>query len=123
MDTTALCAQALIAVGRDTRSGSVGKAVGYLRGIQNSDGGFPYQTPSKFGTDSNANSTALVAQLIVATGDQPESWAATKGNPLSALVVLAQPSGAISYQGTFPDDNILASAGAIPALNRKAFGN
>ncbi len=123
VDTTALCAQALIAVGRNARSGSVGKAVGYLRGIQNGDGGFPYQSPSKFGTDSNANSTALVAQLIAATGDQPESWAAAKGNPLSALVVLARPSGAIAYQGAMPDDNILASAGAIPALNRKAFGN
>ncbi len=123
VDTTALCGQALIAVGRDARSGSVGKAVGYLRSIQNADGGFPYQTPSQFGTDSNTNSTALVAQLIVATGDQPESWAATKGNPLGFIVSLARPSGAIAYQSAFPDDNVLASAGAIPALNRKAFGN
>jgi hypothetical protein len=123
VDTTALCAQALIAVGRDARSGSVGNAVVYLRGIQNADGGFPYQTPSQYGTDSNTNSTALVAQLIIATGDQPESWAAARGNPLGFIVSLARPSGAIAYQSAFPDDNILASAGAIPALNRKAFGN
>ena len=62
VDTTALCAQALIATGRSATNSSASKAVGYLRSIQNTDGGFPYQTPSKFGTDSNANSTALVAQ-------------------------------------------------------------
>jgi hypothetical protein len=123
VDTTALCVQALIAVGRDAKSGAAARAMGYLRGIQNADGGFPYQSPSQFGTDSNANSTALVAQAIIASGDQPESWAAAKGNPLSALIVLQQPSGAIAYQGATPDENVLGTAGAIPALYRKAFGN
>jgi hypothetical protein len=122
VDTTALCAQALIAGGRSASTGSVARAMGYLRSIQNADGGFPYQSPAQFGTDSNANSTALVAQAIVASGDQPESWAAAKGNPLSALIVLQQPSGAIAYQGATPDENILGTAGAVPALYRKTFG-
>ena len=117
VDTTALCAQALIATGHD-----VSKAIGYLHSIQNADGGFPYQSPSKFGTETNANSTALVSQLIIAAGDQPESWAAAKGNPLSALIKLQQPSGAIAYQASMPDENALATAGAIPALNRRTFG-
>jgi prenyltransferase beta subunit len=123
VDTTALCAQALIASGHDAKTGAVARAMGYLRGIQNADGGFPYQSPSQFGTDSNANSTALVAQAIIASGDQPESWAAAKGNPLSALLVLQQPSGAIAYQAAMPDENVLGTAGAIPALYRKAFGS
>lgn len=123
VDTTALCAQALIAVGHSAKTGAVAKAMGYLRSIQNADGGFPYQSPSQFGTDSNANSTALVAQAIIASGDQPESWAAAKGNPLSALLVLQQPSGAIAYQAAMPDENVLGTAGAVPALYRKTLGN
>jgi hypothetical protein len=123
VDTTALCAQALIASGRDAKTGAVARAMGYLRGIQNTDGGFPYQSPSQFGTDSNANSTALVAQAIIASGDQPESWAAARGNPLSALLMLQQPSGAISYQAAMPDENVLGTAGAVPALYRRTFGS
>lgn len=122
VDTTALCIQALVAVGQDTKLGKLGKAIGYLRSLQNADGGFPYQVPSQYGTESNANSTALVAQTIIAVGQQPESWAAAKGNPLSFLIGLQQPSGAIAYQGSMPDENVLASAQAIPALNRKAYG-
>lgn len=122
VDTTALCAQALIAAGRSPKAGSVGDALRYLRSVQNADGGFPYQSPSDFGTDTNANSTALVAQTIVASGDQPESWGAAKGNPLSALITLQRPSGAIAFQAATADENILATAGAVPALARQAFG-
>lgn len=121
VDTTALAVQALIAVGRPSNSGAAGRGLGYLRGLQNADGGFPYQSPSAFGTESNANSTALVAQAIIAAGDQPESWAAAGGNPLSALVNLQQKSGAIAFQSAYPDENILATVGAIPALNRKGY--
>lgn len=117
VDTTALAVQALIANGR-----KASKALGYLRSLQNSDGGFPYQSPSKFGTESNANSTALVAQAIIASGDQPESWAAAKGNPLSALLNMQTQSGALSYQISLADENVLATAGAVPALFRRAVG-
>ena len=118
VDTTALAVQALIAAGRPANSGPAGKGLGYLHGLQNADGGFPYQSPSAFGTDTNANSTGLVAQAIIAAGDQPESWAASQGNPLGALVTLQQPSGAVAYQGAFASDNILATVGAAQALYR-----
>lgn len=121
VDTTALAVQALIAAGRPSNTGAAGRGLGYLRSLQNADGGFPYQSPSAYGTDTNANSTALVAQAIIAAGDQPESWAAAGGNPLSALVNLQQKSGAIAFQAAFADDNILATTGAIPALNRKGY--
>jgi hypothetical protein len=90
--------------------------------LQNADGGFPYQNPSEFGVESNVNSTALVAQTIIAAGDQPESWAAAQGNPLSFLLRLRKPSGAFGFQASFADDNVLATAGAIPALSRHALG-
>ncbi len=122
VDTTALAVQALIASGQPVKTGVVGKAIGYLHSLQNEDGGYPYQVPSKWGTESNANSTALVAQAIIASGDQPESWAASKGNPLSALLNMQTKSGAISYQLSLADENMLATAGVVPALFRRAFG-
>jgi Prenyltransferase and squalene oxidase repeat len=118
VDTTALAVQALIAVGQPANNGAAGRGLGYLHGLQNSDGGFPYQSPSAYGTDTNANSTGLVAQAIIASGDQPESWAAAKGNPLSAIIVLQQRSGAFTYQSAYAGDNVLATVGAIQALYR-----
>ncbi len=122
VDTTAVAVQALIAIGRPTSTGAVGRGLGYLRSVQNADGGYPYQTPSEYGTDTNANSTALAAQAIIASGDQPESWAAAQGNPLSALVALQQPTGALAYQAAMPGDNLVATVGSIPALFRKTLG-
>jgi hypothetical protein len=118
VDTTALAVQALIAAGRPASSGAAGRGLGYLHSLQNTDGGFPYQSPSQFGTDTNANSTGLVAQAIIASGDQPESWAAAQGNPLGAVIGLQQPSGAIAYQSAFASDNVLATIGAVQALYR-----
>lgn len=118
VDTTALAVQALIAAGRPATSGPAGRGLGYLHSLQNADGGFPYQSPSAFGTDSNASSTAVVAQAMIAAGIQPEAWAAAHGNPLSAIIVLQQSSGAFAYQASFLGDNALATIAAIPALNR-----
>lgn len=123
VDTTALAVQALIAAGRPSNSGPAGRGIGYLHSLQNADGGFPYQVPSEYGTESNVNSTALVAQMIIAAGDQPESWAVSHGNPLSYLVRMANASGALGFQSSFADDNVLATAGAVPALLRKQIGN
>ncbi len=118
VDTTAMAVQALVALGWPANTGPAGRGLGYLHGLQNSDGGFPYQSPSAYGTDSNTNSTGLVAQAIVASGDQPESWAARQGNPLSSIIVLQQASGAFAYQSAYPSDNALATIGAIQALYR-----
>jgi prenyltransferase beta subunit len=118
VDTTSTAVQALIAVGQPAKTGSAGRGMGYLHSLQNTDGGFPYQSPSPYGTDTNANSTALVAQAIIASGDQPESWAAPKGNPLSAIINLQQRSGAFAYQAAGASDNSLATIGSIQALYR-----
>lgn len=118
IDTTAQAVMALIAAGRPANSGPAGHGLGYLHGLQNADGGFPYQSPSQYGTDSNSNSTGIVAQAIVASGDEPESWAQPNGNPLSAIIWQQQSSGAFAYQSAYPDDNILATIGAIQALYR-----
>lgn len=108
-NTTALAIQALIAAG-DARE--VGASIAYLRAAQNADGGWTYQKPSAFGEDTDANSTALAIQALLAAGEDLEAW----GDPAQALLALQQESGAFAFNAAFPDDNLLATVQAIPAL-------
>ncbi|HEY4688095.1 MAG TPA: hypothetical protein VIK33_02200, partial [Anaerolineae bacterium] len=75
-NTTALATQALIAVGRKD---DTGRALDYFRRVQNADAGWTYQVPSAFGTDTDANSTALGIQAILAAGDSVSNWAKSGG--------------------------------------------
>jgi hypothetical protein len=120
-NSTALAVQALVAAGG--QDAPVRKALGYLHGIQNKDGGFPYQKPSAFGTDTDANSTAYVVQAIIAVGDDPASadWTIGGNTPFSALAAHQLKSGAFAWQIATPDDNFLATVQAVPALKGKAF--
>ncbi len=120
-NSTALATQALVAA--DGQNAVVNKALEYLRGIQNEDGGFPYQNPSDFGSDTDANSTAYVIQALIATGNDPVSsdWVVNGNNPLTALAALQLESGAFAWQVAVPDENFLATAQAVPALEGKAF--
>src|SRR5690606_27934007 len=59
-NTTATAIQALLAGGREATSESITDALDFLRTQQTSDGGFPYQNPSEYGTETDANSTAYV---------------------------------------------------------------
>lgn len=120
-NSTALALQALVAA--DEQDAVVNKALEYLHGIQNEDGGFPYQKPSDFGSDTDANSTAYVIQALIATGNDPASsdWTVGGNTPLTALAALQLESGAFAWQVAVPDENFLASAQAIPALEGKAF--
>lgn len=116
-NTTALVVQALVAIGQG-KSEAVTKALIYLQSQQNSDGGFPYSKASSYGSATDANSTGLVIQAIVATGGNPTAapWATATGNPLSALLSLQNASGAFRYDAATPDDNAFATYQATPAL-------
>ncbi len=120
-NSTALAVQALVAAGE--QDAAVNKAVEYLRGIQNEDGGFPYQKPSDFGSDTDANSTAYVIQALIATGNDPagDDWAVGGNTPVDALAGLQLESGAFAWQAAVPGDNFLATVQAVPALAGKAF--
>ncbi len=120
-NTTALAIQALIANGVDKANPAMVKALAYLKGQQNADGGFPYQNPSQYGTDSDANSTAYVIQALVALGLDTAATGTPfdKGNgatPLAALLKLQIPDGAFIFQASTSSDNVLATLQAIPAL-------
>jgi prenyltransferase beta subunit len=118
-NTTALMLQALIAAG--DQSDARTRALAYLKSQQNADGGFPYAKGSSFGSDSDANSTALALQALVASGELPSNAPQTAGRAISALLLFQNPSGAFRYQAALPDDNDLATAQAIPAMWLKPF--
>ena len=116
-NTTALVVQALIAAGRRD---AIGRALDYFRRTQNADAGWPYQSPSAFGTETDSNSTANVLQALVAAGEPLSDWSqAGQSDPLGALVHLQDAqTGAFNYQASAPGANLLATAQAIPALKR-----
>jgi hypothetical protein len=122
-NTTAVAVEALIASGGQAQDQTIAKALAYLKGLQNDDGGWPYQNPSAYGTDTDANSTAVVIQAIVAAGQDPAgaAWTMASGStPVSALEALQNESGAFAWQAVAPDDNLLATVQALPALAGKA---
>jgi LPXTG-motif cell wall-anchored protein len=123
-NTTAFAVQALIAGGESPDSSAVSAALAYYGGIQNDDGGWPYQSPSDFGTATDANSTAVTIQALLSAGQDPagEAWTTSDGTtPLPALEELQNESGAFAWQAAMPDDNLLATVQALPALAGKPF--
>jgi hypothetical protein len=122
-NTTALAVQALVAAGEPASGDAVAGAMDYYRSIQNDDGGWPYQNPSDFGTDTDANSTAVTIQALTAAGFDPASaeWSKDGASPMTALEAFQNPSGAFAWQAAMPDDNLLATIQALPAIAGKAF--
>jgi hypothetical protein len=123
-NTTAFAVQALIAAGEASNSDAVTLALAYYTEVQNEDGGWPYQNPSDYGTATDANSTAVTIQAIIAAGQDPAGagWTTGEGNtPDAALADLQNESGAFAWQAAMPDDNLLATVQALPAVAGKAF--
>lgn len=96
-NSTAAAVQALVAVGG--HKDATGKAVTWLKSVQNEDGGWAYAP----GGASDANSTAVVIGALAAAGERPAE--VTKGgkSPYDALLKLALPctgagKGAFAYQ-------------------------
>ncbi|GAA0665584.1 terpene cyclase/mutase family protein [Streptomyces thermocarboxydovorans] len=110
---TAAAVQALAALGGHDKA--TGKAVDWLKSIQNKDGGWGYTA----GGPSDANSTSVVIGALAATGEKPAE--VTKGgkSPYDALLKLALPcegdgAGAFAFQ---PDKKgkLIANADATAA--------
>ena len=120
-NTTALAIQALLATGHQDE---IGEAFTYLGDVQNDDGGFPYQSPSDYGTDTYANSTAIVLQALLAAGESLSDWSPKGKSPLDALTGLYDAeSNAFFWQAAVPGGNVLATAQAIPAVAGYTFVN
>jgi hypothetical protein len=116
-NTTSMAIQALVEVGVPVADGAVQDALDYLAGARNSDGGWPYDPLSQWGTDSDANSTAFVVQALVAAGENINSggpWERQGNTPVEALLAFQNPqTGAFTYGGL---DSVYATYQAVPAL-------
>ncbi|MFF4757296.1 prenyltransferase/squalene oxidase repeat-containing protein [Streptomyces sp. NPDC001292] len=119
-NSTAAAVQTLAALGgHDTVTG---KAVSWLKSVQNEDGGWPY-TP---GGPSDTNSTSVVIGALAAVGQKPESVVKDGKSPYDALFSFALPcsgdgAGAFAYQ---PDKKgeLAANADATAAAVVAALG-
>lgn len=107
-NSTALLAMVAAAVGR---ADVLAAALDYLKPIQNEDGGWPYQNPSDFGTESDANSTALVVQALVAAEAPLDDW----DNPHESLAAYQLEDGSFTFQQSAPAPSFLATAAVLPA--------
>lgn len=111
-NTTALAIQTLVAAGEPTDGEVIVNALTFLQEQQNENGGFPYQKPSDFGTETDANSTAWVIQALLAAGQDLAEW----NDPQAALAALQMESGAFQWKAEVPGENFLATVQAVPAL-------
>jgi hypothetical protein len=109
-NTTSLAIQALLISGAGDEAAP---SLDYLRHAQNADGGWTYQKPSAFGEDTDANSTALGIEALLAAGQDLAAW----GHPERALQSLQMASGAWMFNPATPSENLLATVQAIPAAS------
>lgn len=112
-NTTAQMVMGLVAAG--VHDDMVDRAIAYLVGSSNDDGGYPYQP----GAETDANSTALVLQALIAVANP--DLAGAQDAALAALLGLQNESGAFGYMASTPDDNQFATVQAIPAVVGVAF--
>ncbi|MFV0136273.1 prenyltransferase/squalene oxidase repeat-containing protein [Streptomyces sp. HMX87] len=112
-NNTAAAVQAVAALGG--RGDVVEDALGWLKSVQNKDGGWGY-TP---GGPSDANSTSVVIGALTATGTDPGKVRKGGKSPYDALLTFALPckgegAGAFAFQ---PDEDgkLVANADATAA--------
>ncbi|MGW3120905.1 prenyltransferase/squalene oxidase repeat-containing protein [Streptomyces sp. NPDC001107] len=107
-NSTGAAVQALAALGG--HESGTGKAISWLKSVQNKDGGWGYAP----GGASDANSTSVVIGALTAVGEKPDQVVKDGKSPYDALLKLALPcdgdgSGAFAFQ---PDKKGKLSANA-----------
>ncbi|MGW0610063.1 prenyltransferase/squalene oxidase repeat-containing protein [Streptomyces sp. NPDC002788] len=123
LDTNATSAavQALTAFGG--HDDVTGKAVGWLKSVQNKDGGWGYSP----GGASDTNSTSVVIGALTAAGEEPDQVEKGGKSPYDALLKLALPcggdgDGAFAFQpdkkGELVANADATAAGVLGALGK-----
>jgi hypothetical protein len=116
-NATAAAVQALAALGE-----TVDKPVGWLKSVQNADGGWGYNP----GGASDANSTSVVIGALAAAGQKPGEVKSKGGKtPYDALLTFAKPcggkdGGAFVYQQKSP--GLVADSTAAAVLGAQGKG-
>jgi hypothetical protein len=123
-NTAAMVVVALRAAGVPADHSQIVKTLDHFKGQQNADGGFPYISPSPYGTDSDSNSTAVVIWAIKAVGQDPagDDWKYEGQDglsPVDRMQGFRNESGAYRWQDAMPDDNFLSTVQAMIAAEIK----
>ncbi|KOV71086.1 prenyltransferase/squalene oxidase repeat-containing protein [Streptomyces sp. MMG1121] len=120
-NSTAVAVQALKAVGG--HGAAVGKAVDWLKSVQNKDGGWSYYP----GTASDTNSTSVVVGALAAAGLDPASVRKSGKSPYDLLAAWSIPcdqdgGGALAFQpdkkGKLAANADATAAGVLGALGK-----
>lgn len=130
-NSTAMAVQTLVAAGMDPADSYWDDCVALYHGWQNDDGGF--LNDPRYGTASDADSTAMSIQALTALGIDLSSgwdWARTVtateqitmviNKPLDRLYDYQIAGGAFEWQSGF-GANLFATLDAIPAIAGKAY--
>jgi prenyltransferase beta subunit len=126
-NSTSLVVQALLAAGEAPTSTAVIDGLAYLRGAQNTDGGFPYDPVSEW-NDSDTNSTAFSIQAILAAGQDPltGTWYIISGtngaSPVDFLRSLQLPDGSFEWQKGYGSDLFATEQAVAPLLGKPMLG-
>ena len=114
-NSTSMVLMALNAAGISSRNAS---ALAWLHTQQDSDGGFPYQA----GAGTDPDSTALVLQALLATGQNPDAsiWTAHGNTALAELIATQDADGGYTFPGN-PGPDAFTPAQVPPALDRAPF--
>jgi len=113
LDTTARTLQVLRALDLSLNHPAYIRAVEFINSQQNPDGGWgDNQGPT------NANTTALTIEGLLAAGWDPEAPPYTQAgqNPVQTLLNLQEESGAFIYRVGGEESRLLATIDAVPAL-------
>ena len=117
-NTTAVAIEALEA-SDPKRSDSIEKALSYLASLRDDNGLYASQPVSGVPLLGDANSTALVIQALLASGQTLDSSSVSAA--ITGLETLRDSdTGAFVYRSDTPGDNVLATVQALPALAGKA---
>ncbi len=117
-DMTAASVMALRAAGVSPDEPSIRSALGYLRSIQNGDGGFSFQPGS-----SDVSATAWCVQAIVAAGQDPAGagWSKNGNTPYGFVASMQAPDGRFYWMEGADKNPVWTTAYAVCALAGKPF--
>jgi len=120
---TAMAIMALLEAGASKTDANISKALIYLKSAQNSDGGFPYDPKSPFGTDSDASSDAWVLSALNKLGENLNDWKKDGQGLSEHLLSLQTPAGYFEYQKGSGEDAFspITTSYAVIALSRKYY--
>jgi prenyltransferase beta subunit len=115
-DDTGAALEALAGSGGSAAAHARARAVRFLRGQQDGDGGFA----SLPGAGSNAQSTAFAVQGLIAVGVNPSSVRRRGASPLDYLRSLIAADGHVRYARGTDQTPVWVTAEALMALDGKA---